>query len=225
MDISSKPLVVEGLAAHRAKTARRRAIAFCDAPEYVFGIEVKPITPATWTMLVATGSRFIKGETALEADVRNYLWFHSPDYDLTASKRKREHVLRRFTLKATHPWLRWLGLKPSMNRYCTVLFATAQEIEALITDDFADAPQVTGALGKPMATLESQLIVEFARELHWSPEQTRHTPLRKLFQHLRCIKASKGDEPGDAAEDALLYAHLKARNDALAVEREKAAHG
>lgn len=223
MDLNSKPLVLPQLDAYRKATAKRRATAFCDAPEYVFGIEVKPLTPATWSMLCATGSRFVKGETALEGDVRNYLWFHSPRYGLKASKRVKRRALGRLTMAATQPWARWLGLKPSITRYCSVLATAVAEIETLIFEAFADAPQAKSNKGKPLATLESQLIVEFARELYWAPEQTRHTPLKQLFQHLRCIHASKGHEPEDAGEDAMLYAHMKARNDALLAAREKEA--
>src|SRR5688500_15113949 len=58
---SKDTLYLPALTEYRANCIRRRAEAFCDAPEYVLGTEVLPLTPATFSMLVATGSAFIMG--------------------------------------------------------------------------------------------------------------------------------------------------------------------
>lgn len=223
MDIKDRPLVLPTLAAARAATAKRRATAFCDAPEYVFGIRVKPLTPATWSMLAATGSRFVKGETALEGDVRNYLWFHSPQYcDSTArfAKWRKSWALRRLTLAAAQPWRRWFRQKPDPARYYSVIATAIVQIEAIVNDAFADAPRAQGD-AKPLATLEAILVGLFAREYRWSAEATRYAPLCRLFQLMRCIQSSKGNEPSDNDEQVLTHAHLVRRNAELQAQRQK----
>lgn len=210
---------------YRAVTAKRRAIAFCDAPEFVLGTEVLPLTPATFSMLYAMGSAFVMGGAAQEFDVRNYLWFHSrlyahcgiPDW----RKRKRE-ALRRLSFELNQPWRKWVGLKPSVHRYTAVLAIAVSEIKQLVEEAFADSPAKSGRPGKPVATLEAFFIHEFAMAYRWGPEQTRHFPLRQLIQLHRCIRAGRGEDPSDDGEDRIYYEHLRARNEALAAQRNGA---
>jgi hypothetical protein len=215
-----------GLPEYRESAARRRAEAFCDAPEYVFGIEVKPLTPATFSMLLATGNRFLSSDAPGEADIRNYLWFHSPLYAhcgvRTWPLRKR-WALRRFTRHCAQPWRRWLGLQPSVAHYGATLLMAATDIRGLINAAFADAAPASGSASAPIATLEGQLIHLFAQTYQWAPERTRRTPLRQLFQLHRLIRSGSGDEVRDATEEHMLAAHLRRRQSALDAARATAA--
>lgn len=213
---------------YRRESAKRRAIAFCDAPEYVLGTEVLPLTPATFSMLVAMNSRFLGASEPLEADARNYLWFHSRLYGhcgVPDWRKRKKRALRSFNWLLTRPWLRWVGLRVSVHDYCACLALVTGEIKTLIDDAFADAPATSGNAEKPLATLEAQLIVEFAKGLGWLPERTRHTPLRQLFQLHRCLRRARGEEIGDAGEDALHAEHIRLRNKEAQNAREAVLNG
>lgn len=224
METTDNRLRLPALLEYRAQAALRRAAAFCDAPEYVLGIEVRPLTPASFSMLLATGSAFLGRPTsAQEFDVRNYLWFHSPLYAHCGVKdwrTRKTRALRRLSFELNQPWRKWVGLAPDVHRYMSTLALAIAEITRLIEDAFADAPARSGRPGKPIATLEAFFIHEFSVAYGWSPEKTRHTPLRQLVQLHRCIRSGRGDDVSDDQEDQILFDHLKARNDALAAERK-----
>lgn len=226
MAVPDQRLRLPQLLEYRARALARRAEAFCDAPEFVIGIPVNPLTPATFSMLLATKSAFLSGGSATENDVINYLWFHSPLYSHTGVqgwRQRKRLALARYSFEMGQPWRKWVGLKPDRNRQRSALVNAITEIRKLVTDAFADAPAASGRPGKPIATLEAFFIHEFAVAYHWMPEQTRHTPLRQVIQLHRCIRSSRGDEVSDDGEDRILAEHLRKRNDALAAERERRA--
>lgn len=214
----SRPLVLPELAAYRKKVGYRQATAFCDAPEYVAGIEVLPLTPRTWSMLYAVGSPFAHGGPISADAILTYLWFHSPSYAHAGVQgwqiRKRE-ALRPFLLRLTQPWRKWLLLKPVPHRARAAISMAGEEIKALLNEAFADADSGNGRPGKPVATLEAFMIHNFALRYQWTPERTRNVPLRQLFQLLRCMLNSVGAEVRDSGEDEILFAHMRRRMDAL----------
>lgn len=174
------------IAEYRVATIARRARAFIDCPDYVLGLELLPLTPKTWTMLSASGSRFLAGGQPMEGDIRNYLWFHS----------------RLFTLR---PWLapvmKWLALlrfnatlhrKRDIDWYCATVALAAASIYGVIEEALADAAK--GGGGAPGPCLEAQLIHLCAKEYGWLPERTQATPLRHLFQLVRCINPEETEE-------------------------------
>lgn len=223
---TSSPLRLPSMPAYRSAAARRRSAAFCDAPEYVLSTRVLPLTPRTFSMLHATGNRFILGGTIRESDVRNYVWFHSPLYAHIAVRgwrwRKRR-ALWRLHLLTAQPLRRLFFRRPSVERYAAILALATTDIQMLVDEAFADGPSSSNK-GKPFpATLESQLIHEFAAAYGWSAGTTRNTPLKQLFQMLRCIAVAHGAEVRDRGEEDILARHLEARNRQLAAEREKRA--
>lgn len=218
-------LHLPALLEYRAAVRIRRAGAFCDAPEYVLGIEVLPLSPATFSMLLATESHFVVGGLPTEADVRNYVWFHSRLYAhcgvRTWPLRKRA-ALWRLDAMLKQAWrrpLRWCGHGPSIHRYHAALVLAITQIRHLVDQAFADAPSASGRPGKPVATMEAQLIHRFAEAYGWSPDRTRTAPLRRLFQLDRCIAASRGVDVADEGEDRILADHLNERQAQLNRER------
>jgi len=211
------------LVAYRAAAARRRAEAFCDAPEYVLGSLVLPLTPRTFSMLVAVESHFVCGGRATEGDVRNYLWFHSAEWCHAGTpgwQRRKARALRRLNRELANPIRRLMGFPLDLARYGAALALAVADIRRLIEDALADCQTVTGS-GSPVATMEAQLIATFAREFSWEPERTRNTPLRQLFQFLRCICKSRGEDIADAGEQEILAAHLRRRQAALNEESHR----
>ncbi len=211
---------------YRAAAAKRRAGAFSDAPEYVLGTEVLPLTPATFSILFTVGSPFVCGGRPTELDVRHYLWFHSPLYSHTGKPGWRE---RKKQALAKLEWelggWRWrFGLKPEQHRYVAGLALAVSEITQIVENTFADSPTPSGTPGKPLATLEASFVHEFAMAYKWKPDETRHTPLKKLIQLHRCIRAGRGEEVRDDGEDRIQAEYLSKKNEAAAARR-KAKHG
>lgn len=208
-------IYLPALTEYRAKAVQRRAEAFCDAPEYVMGLEVLPLTPASFSMLVATGSAFLTAGQPREHDVRNYLWFHSRLHAHCGVKdwRERKKAALLPLERAMAPaWRRWLGLGAPRLRYVLALTKAISEIRQLIDDAFADAPPRSGRPAKQIATTEAYFIHEFAVAYHWEPDRTRHTPLRQLVQLHRCICASRGEDISDDGEDRIWAEHLEREN-------------
>lgn len=197
------------IAEYRAANAARRARAFIDCPDYVLGLPVRQMTLPTWTMLHATGCRFVAGGVPLEGDVRNYLWFHS----------------RLFTQGRFAKPLKWLALLPfssALHRkkdedyYCTVIAMAIVDIKNLIAETFADAPKGRQRDGSAApACLEAQLVHLFTKEYGWSTEKIKRTPLAQLLQLARCFGIDEDDE----GERNIRFAHLKKRNNELADEK------
>lgn len=211
-----RPLVLPGLLAYREEVALRRAVAFCDAPDLVCGVEVQPLTPRTWSMLHAVRSRFLYGGQPVDEDVKLYLWFHSPlwCHDRTPGMLRRYRRALAPLNAALHG--RWSLLGRSLGHQSIVLARFIDGIGALIDAALADAPGGSGQSGPPPSTLEAQMIHEFAAAYGWAPERTRATPLRQLFQLHRCIRAARGDDISDPREDEIKARHYAARNPAPA---------
>lgn len=210
----SRPLILPELTEYRRATSLRHATAFCDAPDYVTGIQVLPLTPRTWSMLYAINSRFVHGGLIGEGDVRNFIWFHSPLYaDLSVKgwQARKSKALRPLEwMLTTHPLRQWL-VKPSPSRYAAVLKIATDDIRQIFNQAFGAAETGHGRPTKPIASMEAQLIHAFALAYRWEPEKTRNYPLRKLFQLLRCIRASNGGETRDTGEEEILERHLQRR--------------
>lgn len=209
------------LAAYREATAARRARAMVDCPDSVLGLPVRPLTPATWTLLCATESRFLQPDAQpMEGDVRNYLWFHSRLFHFSSRLPAR---LSRF--------LKWCALlrfnsmlhrRRNVHWYSATLALAAADIDRLVREAVADSPgRGEGRIGPTAPALEAQLVHIFAREYRWPPERTRATPLRQLFQLLLCL--SPADD--DAGERALRLDHLRRRNAELNAARAAAPSG
>lgn len=225
--VADQRLRLPELVAYRAEAAKRRAAAFCDAPDYVLGQEVCPLTPRTFSMLLAVGSHFVAGGRATEGDVRNYLWFHSPAWchsGVPGWHRRKERALRPLVRQLASPVRRALGLSLDLERYGAALALAVADIRRIIDEAFVDCP-AGGGDGAAVASLEAQMVAAFAKELRWPAEQTRNTPLRQLFQLLRCLRASRGEDVGDRGEQEILASHMRRRQAELDAKLQPVTEG
>lgn len=225
---------------YRAAAARRRAAAFCDLPDVVAGITLAALTPRTFSMLLAQGNRFIcatRGETI--DDVLDYLWIHAPNHTHCGIQgwqiRKRAH-LAPFMRLLTHRGFffslvgrlsrrrrRAASADPSAplapitraEQAAATLVVAITDIRAVVAEAFADTTAATGRPGAPIATLEAHFIHNLAMAYQWTPERTRATPLKQLFQLDRCQRRAAGEDVVDSGEQALMAAHLARRQAAL----------
>lgn len=193
----------KSLAEYQSQSAVRRAGAFTDCPEYVLGRACRPVTPLSYRLLQATDSAFLRGDTALEGDVRNFIWFHSRWF---TTSRLLARPARWFALL---PFSALLHAKPGLNHYAAVIALASNDIERILADSFADVPAPDNvSAGMPAgACIEAQLIHLFFKSYGWPASRTRKTPLRQLFQYMRCI--APGDDRG---AQAIKAAYLKSRN-------------
>lgn len=201
---------------HWANSAQRHAEAFCDVPDYVLGVEVKPLTPAVFSMLHATSNRFVISSRApgRDCDVFNFVWFSSPRWCPAAApfaRLRKWWALRRLRFEFGQPWMKWIGRPPDVERYAVIFALAAADIRTIVDQAFADAPGKSKNAARQLFSLEAYLIHEFAVNYGWTPERTRHTPIKQLLQFKRCITTARGIAVQDVGEDDILKAHLEKR--------------
>lgn len=175
----------------RAGAHKRRAEAWAMVPETVLGIELSPITPAIHSLLVGTGNAYFMGRIPTEGDLRNFIWFCSPQFNPDspiASLRWKWLQMWRIR-KALRKGSTW------KNRHQVVIhnfYKACLDIHEIIAATFKDGlPHVeTEEPTEPLAaSLEAQLVDMFSREYkQWPlPAPVRHTPIKQLYQLARCI--------------------------------------
>lgn len=182
----------------RDAAAKRRAAAWAQVPETVLGLELNPITPAIYSLLVATENAYVFGRVPQESDLRNFVWFCSPYFKPDSpilslrwkpwQMYKLNRTLGAFTKKRVRN-------KIVMERF----YKACRQIHEIIHNTFKDGAG-GGESGLPLAaSLEAQMIDIFARQyLSWPlPKPVRHTPIKQLNQLARCIDRSLfGDKAG-----------------------------
>lgn len=170
---------------------KRRAEAWAMVMETVLGIEVNPITPAIYTLLVATENAYVLGRVPVESDLRNFIWFCSPQFNPdspTLSLRWKPWQMYKLN-KALGCFL------PKKHRAQVILenfYRGCLEIHMLVANTFKDGV-AGGDEGMPLAaSFEAQMLDTFAREYRqWPlPKPVRHTPIKQLYQLNRCIDHS-----------------------------------
>lgn len=205
----------------RHQASLRRAAAMVADHDMILGFRFQPLTPASYSRLLLLESPFLWQQPAESADVRDYLWNHWPAFSLEGTG--RESFLRAFEQRMAPSWLRWRYSRPAWTERLAMAYAqTAEKISELMRMAFADDPgNGTKSQGGKIvcATLEAQMIDLFAEKYRWEPERTRRTPLRQLYQFIRC-----SDRSDYAPEDAaIIAADLAAANaPAIAAAKQKA---
>lgn len=207
-------LRLPALVEYRAGLLQKHAAAFCDVPEFVMGCPVQPITPRTFSMLIASRNRFVVGGAGPGFDdVVNFIWIHSPLYAVPGSfgwRSRKRMALKSFVREIRQPWRRWVGLKPRMERQAGIMVLALGEIRTLIADAFA-CSSAGNSDGPTPGSLDAQMVNLFAAAYSWEPEQTRNTPLAQLFQLARCLSVSRGGKFTDRNEENIIAAHLARR--------------
>lgn len=191
----------------RQQATIRRAAAMVRDFDLVLGVRVKAMTPATYSRLVVIGSPFLYRAAAGADAVRDYLWIHAETFDEEA--RNRAAFFRDWDRKTMPRWARWRYTRQTWHdRVATTYALAACEIAELVGIAFADEPP--GGEGNTMAgaSLEAQFIDVFADAYGWTPERTRNTPLRQLFQLLSARSRTSYDKD----EAAVIAEELRVAN-------------
>lgn len=216
---SPGPSLGDRLAALQAQQATERAAAMVSPTLTIApGLDLPPITLATWSRLVAFSSPFVTGGPITFTDLANYLWIHHPRFgqplDRATTRAKRDltrrlhryleprwpHLEAALRLWSLHPkFPRWLRrrLGPNRGQRQADLIAT---IRQHIAAAWGDNPRATSADdGTPLPCAREAYIKNlFRRELGLSFAETAALPLAQIVQHERALLvAHKG--PHDLA--------------------------
>lgn len=159
-------------------------------PETVLGIRLNPITPAIYSLLVGTNNAYLTGGVPRESDLRNFVWFCSPQFN-------PDNPLGSLRWKWLQMWRLKRALWRGANRHNKAervlanFYRGCLDVHEIIRATFKDgvAPRDDGELTPIAAGLEAQIVDMFAREYQmWPlPRPVRHTPIKQLYQLARCI--------------------------------------
>lgn len=148
-----------------------RNVAYLGLPEYVCGEPLNNVTPWLLDKLTVANSPFIVGGKVTWEKVAEFLWALHVDW--------RKPAWYRFGMRRSK---KRLALKcAGMN-----LEYAMEEIQRFLTLTDMDAPR-GGKAERPIASNTAWLVYRFRNEpWRMTQEQTLHTPLRLLYQELRC---------------------------------------
>jgi hypothetical protein len=160
-----------------AREQQNREIAYLDVPFDVHGIKLRQMTPRMLAALFAHGSPFVCGSSVTLPDILQFLWGCAADY--STSRFARWRFFRR-----VGKIIAKVGIQPIVD-----------ELFDYIDTTFQDGPRG----GKKSIPYTSQIAwMEFnmaGEPWRWSREQTLSTPLRVIYQQIRCSDMSEGVTP------------------------------
>ena len=178
------------IAAIRMQAHKRRSEAWAMVPETVLGIELNPITPAIHSLLVGTGNAYFTGRIPKENDLRNFVWFCSPQFNPDTpllSSRWKAWQMGKLNIA-----MRRGKEKTKAERIIANFYRASLQIIEIRQETFRNGapPTESEEPAVPLAaSLEAQMLDMFAREYQqWPlPKPVRHTPIKQLYQLARCI--------------------------------------
>lgn len=181
-------------AEERAKEDARREQAFLDLPMLVAGEPLRPMTPRDLLLLNGIESPFVCPGEITAGHVGAFFWVlheQNSGHDSWRNNRRKAALLRR------------LAPLPFVD-----VVAAARDY---VSETFLDAPRGTTEEKRPLgACFLAPLVVSIALETGWSQEEILGTPLSRLFQYMKAIRArDAGKEfsdisPSDALMDEFL---------------------
>ena len=183
-------------AEEHAREEARREQAFVDLPVIVAGEPLRPMTPRDLLLLNGVESPFVCPAEPEACDVALFFWSMHTENDGPRSwrrERRKRALMRRLVVQSFDE-----------------LVAAAMDY---VDEMFQDAPMSSGANSsrRPLGTcFLAPLIVSIATETGWSQADIMGTPLPRLFQYKKAIRARElGHEftdtsPSDRITNAFL---------------------
>lgn len=176
-------------AALREEKAIREEI-FLDLPAKICGIRIQQITPFLFARLCAMDTPFLSGRDADEGEIIRFLWALSPDFssDLHPKTPWYRRLLGKKRISRRDAFIRdaWIHLRGCWDE-------AEFQIDAFIRDTFIDAPRGNGGSSVPYVTGVAWMLYRMGREpFRWDKERTLKTPMREIYQYMRCQKIDNG---------------------------------
>lgn len=173
------PCVVQGYESEVEQEQLKRNLVYLDQFEIVCGEPIRNITPRSQALLSAMRTPFLAGGAITPAIVAQFLWALHRDY-------------------APSAWWKRRQLRKRLSRI--PLDECASQIQAFIDLTFMDAP-TGGKEEKPIASSIAWLVYRFRHDpWRMSEQETANTPLRKLYQELRCWERENERIPANRSD-------------------------
>lgn len=140
----------------------------------ICGIKINHVTPFLLARLFRMNTPFMAGGEYSDAETIRFLWAMSVDFCTDPDKRE-EFILE------------------SLKRLSEFGFDLAEdEIDSFLNDTFMDAPQGGGDYA-PVVSSPAWLVYKMmCKPLRWTEEKSLHTPIRRIYQYIRCHQLEKG---------------------------------
>lgn len=153
-----------------------RDAAYLELTTPIYGIEIRQMDVRDFLILDGLGNPLLYGGLPNETQLTAFLWLLSPDWK--AGKRAAFWFARRVR-------------KLTRNYSFGVLFAKVSEYTE---DTFQDAPGglLGGGDGETFKSVGADYVHLMAKHYGWTWQQTIHTPLKILFQQVKCIRLDNG---------------------------------
>lgn len=179
-------------AEERQREEGRREQAFLDLPHVICGEPLRAMTPRDLLLLNGVNSPFVCPIEPKPEDVLVFFWLLHVENDKTQSwrtRRKRDKMIRR------------LAPQP----YETLVGSCIDYVEEIFMDAGTNGG-VSNSERRPLGTcFLAPLIINIALETSWSQQDILGTPLPRLFQYMKAIRARKdGKEFVDHSPSDLL---------------------
>lgn len=180
-----------GYAEAVAREQQLREEAYLNAPSNICGVRVKQITPRLLGLLNVIQSPWTFGGQVTPGASIQFLWTLANDFT-DRSDEMRDWFTVNFVRRITEKEWDWEYVFDSIGEF--------------VDDTFMDAP-TGGTESTPYASTTAWLEVRMRKFMGWDSETTLNTPLRRIYQLLRCEQIMDGDRTivnkySDAANDA-----------------------
>ena len=165
-------------AEERAREEARREQAFLDLPIIIGGEEVRAMTPRDLLLLNGAECPFVCGGADTPEQVALFIWALHVDNNGTLgwrNRRSRDKMIRRLAPQ------NYEALVQACNGYVDEIFQDAPGGSGA-----GDSPQERRPLG---TCFLAPLVVNLAVETGWSQHEILGTPLPRLFQYQKAIRA------------------------------------
>lgn len=171
---------IPGLEEEYDRESRLREEVYLDAPAWVCGIPLRQITPRLFARLLAIRTPFIGSGEVTHSAIGHFLWACHRDFSLPT-----RGFMGRFRHRRRNRFLR------SLRR---MDFAALEAgIDTFLDATFLDSPQGLRDNATPyvcgIAWMEYRMALDPFR---WDSERTLETPLRRIYQLIRCRDATNG---------------------------------
>lgn len=176
-----------------AKERELRTVIYLGLPEVVCGEWINNITPRLFVILTALKSPFIYDQPGDKDEVAQFLWTLHTEYTHDPFKRDKPR-------KSLCDRLAYLDIDNCNSEITEFMEAT-----------LLDAPDGPDRI--PVASAPAWLIYRFRRDpFRMSKEETMETPLRELYQELRCDDKYNGEVVKNKLSDGIRGAWLDSLN-------------
>ena len=143
-----------------------RDASFLDLTTSICGVEIRQMTPRDLLILDGVGNPLVVGGLPTPAHVAQFLWLLSPKFKPNSKGRQ---------------WIFTAGIR-RIN-----YIAAVRDCRKYVADTFMDSPGSSGE-SYPYASWCAHMVANIALHFGWTHEVVLSTPLKQLFQYLKCIR-------------------------------------